>query len=299
MRIIFIALLCTATLFMVAAPQGYSATIPSDLKKIVCFIFVDKGRGLFANGTGFFVVTKNPDQTYVHGYLVTAKHVLMPDPARNDYYPFAVVRLMKKSGGVASLKLPIRPHGENKTLFIHDNDTVDIAVIPSLPNHEAYDYKAVTLEHMISKVDFMKNNVGEGTDIFFAGMFTPHIGKEHNYPIVRFGRIALISDEKILFMEKERDLILADTFSFGGNSGSPVFVYLGADRAPGSIVLGPPVLKLLGVMSGTFRKASPIETVQTATTEISFDNMGIAAVVPTIYLMEILESEQLKKLRGY
>jgi hypothetical protein len=130
-------------------------------------------------------------------------------------------------------------------------------------------------------------------------MFTAHLGEEKNYPIVRFGRVALLSDEKVSFMNQMRDLYLLETFSFGGNSGSPVFIYLGADRQPGSLMLGGPVLKLAGVMSGTFQNASKVLEVQTATTELSFENIGIAAVVPCYHLQEIILSEEMKKARGY
>lgn len=277
-----------------------TAAIPPDVKKTVCFIFVDKGKGkLEANGTGFFVITQKPDKSVTHGYLVTAKHVLKPDPEKDLYYREVFVRLTKRSGGVEGIRLPIRPKGKDKTVFTQNDKTVDIAVIPGSPKLERYDFKAITFDLIVTRAEFQKLNIGEGTDVFFAGMFTPHLGKEKNYPIVRFGRIALISDEKIQFMKRMRDLLLVDTFSFGGNSGSPVFVYLGADRQPGSLVVGPPLLKLVGIMSGSYSKGVRIMEIQTGTAEVSFDNMGIAAVVPTDYLKKILVSDELKKLRGY
>jgi len=63
--------------------------------------------------------------------------------------------------------------------------------------------------------------------------------------------------------------------------------------------LGPPILKLVGVMSGTYLKGMPIVEIKTDVSEISYDNMGIAAVVPCEYLKEIIMSEELSNIRGY
>jgi hypothetical protein len=274
--------------------------IPADVKKTVCFIYVDKGKGRpEPNGTGFFLITQKPDKSYIHGYLVTAKHVLKPAPDKPEYYPEIYIRLTKKSGGVEGLKIPIRLNKPNKTLYTHKDSTVDIAVLPILPKLDRYDYKAISLEQFVERTEFSKLNIGEGSDVFFAGMFTPYLGHDKNYPIVRFGRIALISDEKIKFMDMMCDLILMDTFSFGGNSGSPVFVYLGAERKPGVLSLGPPMLKFVGIMSGTYKQGMPVIEVQTDTKELAFDNMGIAAVVPCEHLKNIILSKELKAIREY
>jgi len=296
----FLSLWTVLCFCAISVTQSIAASIPPDVKKTVCFIFMDKGKGRpEANGTGFFVVTQKPDKSITHGYLVTAKHVLKPDPEKDAYYPEIFLRLSKRSGGIEGIRLALHGKGKNKTIFTHKDETVDIAVVPVLPKLEMYDFKVITLDLLVTRSEFKKLNIGEGADVFFTGMFTPHLGKEQNYPIMRFGRIALISDEKIQFMKKERDLLLVDTFSFGGNSGSPVFVYLGAERQPGSLIIGPPLLKLVGIMSGTYQKGIPIKDIQTDTAQVSFDNMGIAAVVPAEHLKEILLSDELKNLRGY
>jgi len=273
--------------------------IPPDAKKTVCFVYVEKNDKEVPSGTGFFVSTKNTSNTVMHVYLVTAKHVLQSDPQKGTFFSHCVIRLTKKKGGVQKLRLSLNPKGKYKNVFCHDDSTVDIAVIPILLKPEIYDFKTLPLNYLTGKDDFKKLNVREGSDVFFVGMFTPHLGAQQNYPIVRFGRVALLSNEKVKFMDHLRDLYLLETFSFGGNSGSPVFIYLGADRQPGSLMLGKPVLKLAGVMSGTFQNASKVRKILTATTDVSFDNMGIAAVVPCYHLQEIILSDELKKDRGY
>ena len=62
---------------------------------------------------------------------------------------------------------------------------------------------------------------------------------------------------------------------------------------PGALILGPPILKLAGVMSGTFLDIQPIRALETARIAVAPSNMGIAAVVPAYKVMEILASPEL------
>ena len=294
------AILCLVALTFAGSHSALGAMpIPSDLKKTVCFVFVEKDGKLIPNGTAFFVGIEKPDKTLQHVYLVTAKHVLQSLPDKGTYFPWFAIRLMRREGGVQQIVIPINLHGVDKTVFIHTDDSVDLAVIPALPKPELFDFKVIPASFLVDKEQFKSLNISEGTDVFFAGMFTPHLGKDKNYPVVRFGRVAMLSDEKIEFRNKQRELYLIETFSFGGNSGAPTFLYLGQDRAPGSLVLGPPDIKLSGVMSGAFLSGFPIKETQTDTSKISWDNMGIAAVVPCFLLSEILLGEELKTRRGY
>src|SRR5664280_2800196 len=66
-------------------------------------------------------------------------------------------------------------------------------------------------------------------------------------------RLNNMLDEALL--EKVKSLISQR----GGNSGAPVFFYLGADRVPGQLMIGPEEIRLAGVMRGTFINGSPIQ----------------------------------------
>lgn len=109
----------------------------------------------------------------------------------------------------------------------------------------------------------------------------------------------MVTDEKIDWKGTQMTLYLIEAGSYGGNSGAPVFFFLGSDREPGSLVVGAPVLKLAGVMQGSFLDAQEIKVIDTKTTPISLSNMGIAAVVPAYKLYELLFSEELKRQRGF
>lgn len=274
--------------------------IPPEVKSVVTFIFVEgKDQKLVPNGTGFFVGVKNatnPGQYSV--YMVTAKHVLYK-PKSTEFLDKVYIRLNKRKGGSEIGIVPIEPEGTDRNLFTHEDTSVDIAVIPLLPDQEKFDFKFLPVEMVTAKADYENLKIGEGSDVFFTGLFTPFTGAEKNYPVVRFGRVALVTDEKILWDGKLMDLYLIEAGSYGGNSGSPVFFYLGSDRNPDSVMVGAPILKLAGVMQGTFLDAHEIKVIETQKVPISTSSMGIAAVVPGFKLQEILFGKELKTVRGY
>jgi len=165
-----------------------------------------------------------------------------------------------------------------------------------------FDCKWIPVDMITTKEIFKESRIREGDDVFFIGLF-PYYGNQRNYPITRFGRVALITDEKIPWKDKKEevpkmlDLYLVESQSFGGNSGSPVFFYLNATREPGSIVIGAPTLLLAGVMKGCYLDAKEIQVAETSKIPISLENVGIAAVVPAYRLYELLFSDELKKIR--
>ena len=277
-----------------------AAPIPPEIKSVVAFIFVKNEEGkLIANGTGFFVGVKNPSNPdSFNVYLVTAKHVLYKQNT-TDFLDMVFVRLNKKEGGSQIGVIPIITEDEKRNVFIHSDSSVDIAIIPFLPDQEKFDFKFLPDDMITTKEAFKELKIREGSDVFFTGLFAPYPGAEKNYPIVRFGRVALVTNEKIEWQGKLMDLYLIEAGSYGGNSGSPVFFYLGSDREPGSLMIGSPILKLAGVMKGTFLDAHEIKVVETKEIPIAVSNMGIAAVVPGYKLHEILFSDELKKRRGF
>lgn len=273
-----------------------SAPIPTEVKSLVAFVFAPgKAEGeLRAWGTAFFVGVQDPQhegQSFV--YIVTARHVLKGNDGKS-WLPKIFVRLNTKAGDSRAIELPIVPDGPGRNVFTHPTDSAaDVAVIPAVPDDKAFDFKFLPEEGLSSKEDFAKLKIVEGSEVFFTGLFSPHVGTRRNYPVVRFGKVAMITDEKVKFGDQEADLYLVDTGSYGGNSGSPVFFYLGIDRQPGSIMAGPPVLTLAGVMSGTFLDVQPVRAIENTPVAGAPSNMGIAAVVPAYKVREILAGKEL------
>jgi hypothetical protein len=292
-------LVLLASFFYVAEP-ALAASAPPEIKNIVAFVFrtIKPNQPPEPWGTAFFVSMADPktkERQFI--YLVTAKHVLQgPD---GNWLKEVLIRLNTRTGTSEFLRIPIVGSGSGQTVFLHPTDpAADVAVIPGVPDEKRFDFKVLPNDFITSKKDFEELKIREGSEVFFTGLFSPHVGTLRNYPIVRFGKVALITEEKIKFGKLAADLYLVETGSYGGNSGSPVFFNLGSDREPGSIILGPPILKLAGVMSGTFLDVQPLRAIETATIAGAPSNMGIAAVVPAYKLLEILLSPALARTRS-
>lgn len=276
-----------------------AAPIPPEIKSVVVFIFTPgkQPSEIVPYGTAFFVGvkdSKNSERFFV--YLVTAKHVLRT-PDHKSWLPKIFLRLNTKNGDSEIIEVPVSLSGANKTVFLHPDPSVDIAVIPALPDQNKFDFKFLPDDMITTEKDFKDLNITEGSEVFFTGLFSAYVGTRKNYPVVRFGRVSLITDEKIKFADQEAQLYLIESGSYGGNSGSPVFFHLGSDRAPGMIVVGPPIIKLAGVMSGSFLDLQPVSTVETSRVTVAPSNMGIAAVVPAYKLHELLFGPELIKQR--
>jgi hypothetical protein len=112
--------------------------------------------------------------------------------------------------------------------------------------------------------------------------------------------MALMTEEKVLWDKNQMvELYLIESASYAGNSGSPVFLFLGPERTAGKFILGGRIIKLAGVMQGYFGEHAPIEFVETANTPVARQSVGIAAVVPAYKLKEILFSDAAKVQRGF
>lgn len=305
-RLIFIAIVIA-----MSCVPARAAPLPPDISKIVTFIFLADAAGNVAKdesnkpipyGTGFFVGIKIGDGSHMSGYFVTAKHVLK-DQLGHDLKR-VYVRLNSKEGDAKFAPLDLIENNVSR-VYTHTDPTVDLAVVPVAPDEKIFDFKMIDEELLTTKESFNELKISEGSDVFFVGLFVSFYGQHKNFPIARFGRVAMISGEKVPWQDgptepvQEADLYLLETQSYGGNSGSPVFFYLGHDRVPGQLYMGVEI-RLAGVMRGTFLNGSPIQFRQspTATIPFSTQNIGIAAVTPSYLLHEILYSEPLLKWRA-
>ena len=262
--------------------------INPEVKRSVAFVFVDTGDGnLMANGTGFFVgVRKQKDTSLVDVYFATAKHVIQI--SSHDFYKRVYLRLNKLDGRDSTVALPVFQEGQRYISFSPDS-TVDIAVFPFAPDQNKFEFTYIPIESIAPKDAAGKGLIKEGFDAAFCGLFTNYFGAHRNYPIFRFGKIALLTDERVEFQKMFRELYLVETASYGGNSGSPVFFF---SPLSNSAYLG-------GIMLGYF--GVPVQGIALKkSTEITIpvQNAGIAAVIPAYLLLRILNSPELKRQRG-
>ena len=119
-------------------------------------------------------------------------------------------------------------------MFTASDQTVDIGIIPWNVPLEIFDFKCLPLEMFAMQNDLKALNLREGSEVFFAGMFVYHMGSKRNIPILRFGKLCLVSDEKISFGGEDIDIYLIEANCFGGNSGAPVYFLTGYEESRGS-----------------------------------------------------------------
>ena len=197
---------------LLLALESFGQAIPNEVKKTVVFIYIKNDSSkIVPNGTGFLVGVKDTssklDKYTV--YLVTAKHIIQKQDKKTIYNEI-YLRLNKKDSSSSIIPLSLQTKDGNKNVFIHTDSTVDIAVISTTPNTDIYDYMILPDKYFTSKSDFINLNIQEGTEVFFTGMFMSYIGDKRNYPIVRFGRIALVTDEKIPWDSIKAELSLIE-----------------------------------------------------------------------------------------
>lgn len=281
---------------IVLSTVAAAGIISPQVKKCVAFIFVQDSTGtLQPAGTGFFVGIESKTDSITFIYFVTAKHVIKDTTQK--YLDRIFIRLNKRSGNSDTLALNLF-HNGRPVFFIHPDPTVDIAVIPMAPDVRVYDYMYIPSDMITTRELFRKENIQAGDDVFFTGLFLSHFGRSINLPIVRFGKVALISDEKVLWNRVLTELYLIETTSYGGNSGSPLFFNFEPTRIPGVIEVGKPRLYLAGILIGYFYVSTVPDWIETKRKFLwAFENSGIAAVVPAYQLDDILHSTLLEEQR--
>jgi hypothetical protein len=252
-------------------------------------------------GTGFllFYPDKRLGENRGFSYLVTNKHMVR-EPSldgalgKGKFLQTISVRINTKKplqdGGVSFSfgQLPVTFQGGDLYAFVDPVDPqVDLAIINISLNQETLDFFTIQPSIFATKILIKDKKLDESNEVVFAGLFAPFTGNLRNYPIVRHGKLAMMSEERIPWEPGvTEDLFLADVMSFGGNSGSPVFIRTGGDNQ----VIGNYEYFLLGVMQGFYSTDSKV-SVQTAELNgVAKENTGVAAVVPADKIVEILES---------
>jgi len=253
-------------------------------------------------GTAFFVLypDKRGGDDYGFGYVVTAKHVLKD--VDDSYLKSVKLRLNLKEPnsntdfGFGEISVT---DANGKLLWFDDRDDSqnDIAVFPLLPDTNKVEAKAVSVD-MFADADLIrKENVTAGDSVYLFGLMPQYYGEKKNYPVVRKGSLALLTEEAIQTGPNTRQhAYLAEMGSWPGNSGAPVFLNLGGFRNNGLQVGSS--FRLLGLMLGFFSNMRQAEIVDTRTV-IGGDpsNIGISFVLPASTIRKVLDSAELQRLR--
>lgn len=285
------------------------------IKRTVVYIFSGRVHGerltsVHPLGTGFIVGVphrqaelRTGEQVLGWPYIVTAKHVLKRslEEYRTEIFIRANLRDWSPSSnriGVGFQRIPILDNEGNLQWAIHSNSAVDLAVKQSFPNPKRFEFQAIPNAIFATDDVVRRERVTEGDEVFFP-CFTPEIPQQRrNYPVIRFGRFALVSEEAIPTPEGRVKFHFVECFPFGGNSGSPVFLKFGPTRRAGEISVGQEKYFLLGIMKGYWSQAQPVKIQRTEFRLFLKQSIGIAAIIPVDYLKDILHCETFQRQRG-
>ena len=260
--------------------------IPDEIRKCVGFICYKTTNKTKWAGTAFFVGVPLEGTESSSVYIITAKHIIDEIQRESDDKK-VYLRMNLKNGGSRLIGTPI-----DKWIFHPQESNVDVATLNWAPAQETFDYLTLPIKYAGTEDIIKKENIGVGDDVFLVGLFASHFGSQKNLPIIRVGNIASMPEEKVRTAKYGYiDAYLVEARSIGGLSGSPVFVYMGDMRKIGNTTQlgrkGLPLLYWLGLMHGHFALSE---------TELQI-NMGIAIVVPTWKILEVINQEVFMKAR--
>lgn len=165
--------------------------------------------------------------------------------------------------------------------MFHENEEVDIALIPFPINPETDDVMLISNELFGS---FEK--LSELYEVFYLS-FQPGVS--------RYGRVEpIIRTGVISFLDNDNKIFYIDGFVFPGNSGGPVFVKPSPIRFDNNdIVIGgndPLGWKMVGVINSLIYSSLPVEG------NLFYNNTGLSIVRPIDFVNEILSQDSSKRL---
>ena len=272
--------------------------IPAVLRELVTFVRTTTADGKQWVGTGFFVNEEVVDGLWA-GYIVTCGHCIAPLEAETPVTSISL-RLNLRSGGSAEI--------ETEVANWERHPSSDVAMYALMPDQSIFDYKHFPARPGASKEFRDEKRIDSGDDIFMTGRLIYHPGATRMLPIVRVGSIAAFPEDPVRLATGEENVILIETRSLGGLSGSPVFVHFGDWRRdengnlgvlpnpePGSQWDGGPNY-LLGVMHGFYpTKGNDPDGIGDATKEPL--NTGIGVVIPVERIHDLIETPRFKEQR--
>jgi hypothetical protein len=286
--------------------------LPERVKKLVCFIHT-AGGGVEDLGTGFFVYdpvdandAKGIPQNTI--YVVTARHNVQRDPDEGPPIESIKLRLNTKDG--RSDTIDTKPE-----CWTH-HDTADVSVYSfpaeGRPSEAVYDYLYYPLRAwpgpFYADEEGAKHEpepfMAPGDEVFMTGLLVHHPGVTRIMPIIRVGNIAAIPEDPINLSTGPDRVILMESRSISGLSGSPVFVQFPPSRYDEDWNvehLAPPVVPgaagpmyLIGLNHGVFEsEGNDIDGIGDAS-EGEPLNVGISIVVPIGRARELIDGPKLK-----
>lgn len=288
----------------------WDVRVDDTIRNCVAYFYHSKEEaeaGAPGGATGFFFFVPSPMSptevggsqrpSHTHVYIATNRHVV----ANSGRATF--VRANRAGG----LPPAIRPLTRQDWFNHPDGDDLAVCYLGCDPSI-ATDSHYLSNERFVTKQQLDEAYIGLGDDCLMVGRFTPHPGVKRNLPVVRFGNISMLPEEKV---ELEpgghlQEAFLVEMRSRAGFSGSPVFLVpqLGWTHGPGVPVMtyqGSPRDQTLGVVCGHFKAPQQITAHATGSdieleAEID-DHSGMAIVIPAWRIQEILDLPEVAAAR--
>jgi len=268
--------------------------VPDEVRKCVVFICYNSTKGFRLAGTGFFTSVPSSIPERIHVYLATAKHVIKKIEATSI-------------DNKISIRINQRDNKPSKLIYsdltgwkYHPSESnIDVAVLPWAPDPSVYDFRSVPSEMAVTQEVITKEGIGCGDEVFLTGLFGSHYGKQRNLPIIRIGNIATMPEEKVVTKEMgEIEAYLIEARSIGGLSGSPVFVHISSLRN-GALRLGGEPIYWLGMVHGHYDlpELDSLDVTSEDNLVNLIINMGVAIVVPSTKILEVLNQRELSEAR--
>jgi hypothetical protein len=255
-------------------------------------------------GTGFFLAVPTADERIRIPYVITTAHTVYGARALGSSLH---LRLPLEDGG--HLSQEIAPD----TWTCHERSDVAAAHV-RIP--EGHAIKWLLPNMLLTREQVEEVKVGLGDELFLVSLFEQLPGRVHDLPVVRFGNISRLPDESVAIdlapnWTVDVEAYLAETRSWGGESGAPTFLYFSIDRhaeglGKGTILVGNTDLPssianvqgLLGIVHGHYDIARKVKGAEQFGMMATVDvNAGMAVVIPAWTILETLEKEELVEER--
>jgi hypothetical protein len=240
------------------------------------------GKTLLPLGSGVIATlrAKSPESSPAerpkhYRFLITAQHVI----GNRDSIILRLNQADKPEFACHPVNIIRQGNGSN--VFTSPKPEVDLIAIsiPAFPNTRptVFDYSLILDEELMEKQE-----VWEGTDIFTVGYLYSYSGKKQNYPVAKFGKIAMLTKEVWYRSPKPRNMdeeaYLVELENAPGLSGAPVMVLSPQIRVgeQGQLQYRRISPLIIGVIKGLL--PSPVGGTQ-----------GVAAIGPGYHLRELLK----------
>lgn len=266
-------------------------------------------------GTAFIVGIPQPGKpTSMIPIIITAKHVIANrSRVLGRYTPKSGTEPLYVRYDLESLR-------KNGDLWEHPTDEgVDIVAFRTLV-YDDVKMVAFPISLIASKDIFKKKDIDVTDRIIIPCLMTNYPGVSQNFPIFRDGSIALITEEPVTLrwnmgdntVETEQMIIFVNATLNEGFSGAPVLMWPGMRLTPQGITLGGKSW-LIGIVHGFFpntrciidedgdnviynkpSKDFPLLPPREVNV-YSQENPGTGIIFPSWRLLDILQSEEIKK----